>query len=131
VQPDYLPSIPPEQRGHGFGRQAMLLAEKLAGEHGATTIGLNVFAENVAARSLYASLNYEETALQMRKPLWSDFSLGTAHTHRSWLNDRRLRSVHVADRRMPGQAPSDRVWSVGSASRSMYVELGGVKSNFR
>jgi len=69
VQPDYLPSIPPEQRGHGFGRQAMLLAEKLAGEHGATTIGLNVFAENVAARSLYASLNYEETALQMRKPL--------------------------------------------------------------
>ncbi len=58
-----------EQRGHGFGQQAMLLAEKLAREHGATTIGLNVFAENVAARSLYASLKYEETALQMRKPL--------------------------------------------------------------
>jgi len=58
-----------DQRGRGLGRQAMLLAEELARQHGATTIGLSVFAKNVAARNLYSSLKYEETAVQMRKPL--------------------------------------------------------------
>ncbi len=61
--------IDDDQRGRGLGRQAMLLAEGLARERGATTIGLNVFANNVVARSLYTSLKYEETSVQMRKPL--------------------------------------------------------------
>ncbi len=61
--------IDDDQRGRGLGRQAMLLAEELAREQGATTIGLNVFANNVVARSLYTSLKYEETSVQMRKPL--------------------------------------------------------------
>ncbi len=56
-------------RGRGFGRQAMLLAEELAREHGATSIGLSVFAQNGAARSLYSSLKYEETSVQMRKQM--------------------------------------------------------------
>ncbi len=37
----------------------MLLAEELALGGGATTLGLNVFANNVVARSQYTSLKYE------------------------------------------------------------------------
>lgn len=58
-----------DQRGRGYGHQAMLLAEHLARAAGATVIGLNVFAHNVVARSLYASLGYEESSVQMRKTL--------------------------------------------------------------
>lgn len=39
-------------RGHGLGRQAMVLAEKYARSHGAQTLGLNVFGFNRAARTL-------------------------------------------------------------------------------
>ena len=56
-------------RGRGLGRAAMLLAEDLARELGATALGLNVFGGNAVARRLYASLGYTETAVQMRKPL--------------------------------------------------------------
>lgn len=63
--------IDEDQRGRGLGRQAMLLAEELARQGGATTFGLNVFANNVVARNLYTSLEYEETSVQMRKPLLS------------------------------------------------------------
>ena len=38
-------------------------------EHGAVTLGLNVFGFNSIARSLYRSLGYEESAVQMRKKL--------------------------------------------------------------
>lgn len=58
-------------RGSGLGRRAMLLAEDLAREGGAVTIGLNVFAHNVVARNLYSSLGYREAAIQMRKDLRS------------------------------------------------------------
>ncbi len=56
-------------RGRGFGRKTMQLAEKIAGDGGATSLGLNVFAHNAVARALYASLGYEESAIQMRKKL--------------------------------------------------------------
>jgi ribosomal protein S18 acetylase RimI-like enzyme len=58
-----------EFRGQGYGRQAMLLAETLAREEGALTLGLNVFGHNQVARGLYSSLGYHETAVQMRKTL--------------------------------------------------------------
>jgi ribosomal protein S18 acetylase RimI-like enzyme len=58
-----------EFRGQGYGRQAMLLAETLAREEGALTLGLNVFGHNQVARRLYSSLGYHETAVQMRKTL--------------------------------------------------------------
>jgi ribosomal protein S18 acetylase RimI-like enzyme len=61
--------IDEDKRGRGFGRKAMLLAESFAREHGATTLGLNVFGFNSVARSLYRSLGYEESAVQMRKTL--------------------------------------------------------------
>jgi ribosomal protein S18 acetylase RimI-like enzyme len=56
-------------RGQGFGRQAMRLAETLAGREGAVTIGLNVLGHNQVARALYESLGYTETAIQMRKAI--------------------------------------------------------------
>jgi len=61
--------IQPEFRGCGYGRAAMELADGLARAHGATAIGLNVFAHNAIARNLYASLGYEEAAVVMRKDL--------------------------------------------------------------
>jgi len=61
--------IDEEWRGKGYGRQAMLLAEQIAREHGATSIGLNVFARNTVAVSLYNSLGYTEGSLQMSKSL--------------------------------------------------------------
>lgn len=62
-------AIDEESRGQGFGRQGMVLAEQLAAANGATSIGLNVFAHNDVARTLYQSLGYEETSIQMRKSL--------------------------------------------------------------
>jgi ribosomal protein S18 acetylase RimI-like enzyme len=62
-------AIEPEFRGCGFGRAAMALADLLARQHGARTIGLNVFAHNAVARNLYASIGYEEAAVVMRKDL--------------------------------------------------------------
>jgi RimJ/RimL family protein N-acetyltransferase len=47
----------------------MELADRLAREHGARSIGLNVFAHNTVARTLYASLGYDEAAVVMRKDL--------------------------------------------------------------
>jgi ribosomal protein S18 acetylase RimI-like enzyme len=62
-------AIEPAFRGHGYGRSAMQLAERLARENGASSIGLNVFAHNGVARNLYASLGYAEAAVTMRKQL--------------------------------------------------------------
>ncbi len=56
-------------RGRGYGRQAMLLAEREARARGMTSIGLNVHGNNRVAISLYDSLGYEVTAQQMKKPV--------------------------------------------------------------
>lgn len=56
-------------RGRGYGRQAMLLAEREARARGMTSIGLNVHGQNSVAISLYDSLGYAVTAQQMKKPL--------------------------------------------------------------
>jgi len=56
-------------RGRGFGRAAMELAEQEARRHGATQLGLNVFGHNEVARSLYESLGYEVSRLQLYKRL--------------------------------------------------------------
>jgi ribosomal protein S18 acetylase RimI-like enzyme len=54
-------------RGRGYGRAAMRLAEEEARSRGMTSLGLNVHGQNTVARSLYESLGYETTALQMKK----------------------------------------------------------------
>lgn len=56
-------------RGRGYGRQAMLLAEREARARGMTSIGLNVHGRNTVAISLYDSLGYAVTAQQMKKTL--------------------------------------------------------------
>jgi ribosomal protein S18 acetylase RimI-like enzyme len=56
-------------RGRGYGRQAMLLAEREALARGMTSIGLNVHGRNAVAISLYDSLGYAVTAQQMKKSL--------------------------------------------------------------
>lgn len=54
-------------RGRGYGRAAMERAEDEARAHGMTSLGLNVHGQNMVARSLYESLGYEVTAMQMKK----------------------------------------------------------------
>lgn len=61
--------ISESQRGRGYGRAAMQLAETTAQELGAASIGLNVFGYNTIARHLYESLGYETTSVQMKKGL--------------------------------------------------------------
>jgi ribosomal protein S18 acetylase RimI-like enzyme len=61
--------VDPEFRGRGYGRQAMVLAEREAVARGMTSVGLNVHGPNVVARALYDSLGYQVTAQQMKKVL--------------------------------------------------------------
>jgi ribosomal protein S18 acetylase RimI-like enzyme len=56
-------------RGRGYGRAAMERAEQEARARGMTSLGLNVHGQNMVARSLYESLGYEVTAMQMKKPV--------------------------------------------------------------
>lgn len=58
---------PHRRRGHA--RRALELGHQAAAEHGATSIGLNVFGYNTGAQELYAALGYQVTATQMQKPL--------------------------------------------------------------
>lgn len=57
------------QRGKGFGRATMRAAEKWARDAGYASLALNVFGFNTVARSLYESMGFETTSLQMRKAL--------------------------------------------------------------
>jgi len=56
-------------RRRGYGRAAMLLAQDEARARGMTSLGLNVHGQNTEARSLYESLGYQVTSLQMKKPV--------------------------------------------------------------
>lgn len=61
--------ISPEHRGQGYGRALLQAAEEQARQHGASTVGLNVFGANTVARNLYESSGYQVTSLAMRKLL--------------------------------------------------------------
>jgi ribosomal protein S18 acetylase RimI-like enzyme len=56
-------------RGHGFGRQAVRLAEDFARKGGAIRLDLNVFGNNSVARGLYESVGYRILTIQMSKLL--------------------------------------------------------------
>ncbi|MFJ8661565.1 GNAT family N-acetyltransferase [Streptomyces sp. NPDC093795] len=58
-----------EQRGHGYGRALMLLAERVAREAGETLLGLHVFAGNTPAIRLYESLGFRTTYVNSAKDL--------------------------------------------------------------
>jgi ribosomal protein S18 acetylase RimI-like enzyme len=57
------------QRGKGYGKQAMLMIEEKARELGLNSIGLHVFGSNKVARSLYEAVGYEVTSVNMSKKL--------------------------------------------------------------
>jgi ribosomal protein S18 acetylase RimI-like enzyme len=57
------------QRGKGYGKQTMLALEEFARELGLKTIGLHVFANNMAAMKLYKGMGYEVTSQNMTKKL--------------------------------------------------------------
>jgi ribosomal protein S18 acetylase RimI-like enzyme len=61
--------IEESQRGRGYGRAAMLLAEEETRRRGFDQLALNVFGDNDPARSLYRSLGYREAAVIMNKRL--------------------------------------------------------------
>jgi ribosomal protein S18 acetylase RimI-like enzyme len=65
----YKLEIDAASRGRGYGREAMRLFEQDAAARGLTSVGLNVFGGNKAARSLYRSLGYREVAVDMTKHL--------------------------------------------------------------
>jgi len=56
-------------RRRGHARRALELGHAAAKDHGATTIGLNVFGYNTGAKELYDSLGYAVTATQMKRDL--------------------------------------------------------------
>ena len=58
-----------EHRRKGHALRALQALESLAAADGATSIGLNVFANNLAAQQLYRRLGYEPTNFNMRKSL--------------------------------------------------------------
>lgn len=53
----------------GIARIVMQKGEEIARAHGATSLGLNAFAVNVPAITLYESLGYLTASLHMRKDL--------------------------------------------------------------
>jgi ribosomal protein S18 acetylase RimI-like enzyme len=57
------------QHGKGYGKQTMLALEEFARELGLKTIGLHVFANNMAAMKLYKGMGYEVTSQNMTKKL--------------------------------------------------------------
>ncbi|MFJ8001611.1 GNAT family N-acetyltransferase [Streptomyces sp. NPDC096310] len=58
-----------DQRGKGYGRALMLLAEKVAAETGPPLLGLHVFTTNTPALRLYTSLGYRTTQYNLVRPL--------------------------------------------------------------
>jgi ribosomal protein S18 acetylase RimI-like enzyme len=56
-------------RRRGYGRALMAAAEQLWRDRGIVSVGLNVFGDNAAARSLYEQMGFEVTSVQMRKRL--------------------------------------------------------------
>jgi GNAT superfamily N-acetyltransferase len=61
--------VVPAERGKGYGRALLAMAEEQTIRNGATAIGLNVFGPNKVARSLYETSGYEIVAQVMRKQL--------------------------------------------------------------
>jgi len=64
--------VKPEYRRRGYGRAALLAAERFARAAGYSSMALHVFAHNAAAIALYRSVGYEMSSLNMQKALVPD-----------------------------------------------------------
>lgn len=62
-------SVDAARRGQGYGRAALQALEDHVKALGVTAISLHVFGHNHAARTLYESLSYETTNINMTKQL--------------------------------------------------------------
>ncbi|AZM88304.1 GNAT family N-acetyltransferase [Streptomyces sp. W1SF4] len=62
-------AVAEEHRGHGYGRDLMLLAERTAIAAGHRVLALHVFTANTPALRLYESLGYRPTGLNYGKDL--------------------------------------------------------------
>jgi ribosomal protein S18 acetylase RimI-like enzyme len=60
-------TLHPDQRGKGYGGQALTALEAELRPQGIRSIGLNVFADNAVARHLYARQGYRRTNQNMAK----------------------------------------------------------------
>ena len=58
-----------ESRGKGLGRFALRALEACARSKGARTLGLNVFADNDRAKSLYTSFGFRDVSTDMIKSI--------------------------------------------------------------
>jgi len=58
-----------DERGKGYGKQAMLALEDVVRGLGLDSIGLHVFGHNAIARDLYLKVGYEITDINMVKKL--------------------------------------------------------------
>lgn len=56
-------------RGQGFGRAALEAIQSFAKEQGCNKLGLNVFASNTIAKTLYRSLGFEDVSTDMIKSI--------------------------------------------------------------
>lgn len=61
--------VHPEFRRHGLGELLMATGEEWAREMGASSLMLNVYDFNTAARGLYEKLGYQNLSRKMMKPL--------------------------------------------------------------
>ena len=61
--------IDEDQRGRGYGKEAMRELERTARKEGARRIQLNVFGFNSVARNLYVKTGYQDAAVTMMKHL--------------------------------------------------------------
>jgi GNAT superfamily N-acetyltransferase len=61
--------IDEDQRGRGYGKEAMMELERTASKEGARRILLNVFGFNSIARNLYLKTGYQDAAVTMMKYL--------------------------------------------------------------
>ncbi|CAM5574856.1 N-acetyltransferase [Streptomyces spiroverticillatus] len=65
----YSVEVDEDQRGRGYGRALMTVAERIALQAGERRIGLHVFAGNTPALRLYESLGYRTTTVNSFKQL--------------------------------------------------------------
>lgn len=61
--------IDEEQRGKGYGKQALLALDEKLRSMNVESVGLHVFGDNIAAQELYKKMGFQITGMHMNKIL--------------------------------------------------------------